>query len=260
MKPVISVAESVSIINRNLETLGSGLTASGKVTGRFRDSSGRSHSIGVGFDALLSVIPPKHVRLDVQELGNTVVLFGSNDEVYWLHIARGEDTYRWGHHAAIRDPQQLGLSFRPDQLVEALGLNPLPVGEKSGLMQRAEADVQQLLFVQTDASGRPVLNKEYWLQRREPRLVSRIIFRDRLGRVHMDSRLEDYRAIRPGGPLLPHHVHIEWPLEGGVLDFRAARWRMEPRLTADSPAFVAPHERGKHFRDMILMDPAPPRE
>jgi hypothetical protein len=205
-----------------------------------------------------------HLRFDIQELGQTGVLFGSSDEVFWLHIARDDDTYRWGHHAAVRDPQQLGLTVRPDQLIEALGLNALPAGATevalAGMVQRIEPDWQQLLFVQHDQDGRPLLRKEYWLERREPRLIRRIIFRDTLGRTHMDARLSDYRRISAGGPTLTHRVRVEWPLEGGVLELRVSRWRLEPQLTKDAPAFVAPHQRGKTFKHVILVDPPAPQE
>ncbi len=257
---VIALEQSVSIVNENLGRAGGGLRASGTVTGTYVRASGRTHNLGLGMKGELSVIPPLHMRFDITELGQTQILFGSNTNLYWLYIRPDQDTYRWGHYDDIADVPESDLPLRPDQLIEAIGLNPLPETatdvELAGLVQRIEPDWQQLLFVPPGSGGEPVLTKEYWLERFDRRLLRQILFRDRMGRVQMRASLDAYRAIRDGGPWLPHRVLVEWPLRRGELDYRILRWREFEELTPDHPAFAAPHERGLKFGRMLPLGTA----
>jgi hypothetical protein len=138
-------------------------------------------------------------------------------------------------------------------------------------VQRVEGDVQQVLIVEpprvpetppdrvirlhpweAKAPGRaPIgegeparLRKEYWLHRRSPRLVRRVVFRDELGRVVMESTLGDYRRLGADGPYLPHRVELSWPLDAAEIHYRVRGWRSEPDVAADGPQFQPPHRYG----------------
>lgn len=259
---VVPLSQSVSIVNENLGQVKGGLRASGTVTGKYVSPDGRTHDLGFGMNGELSVIPPLHMRFDIQELGQTQILFGSNSDLYWLYLRPDQDTYRWGEHANVEQVADSELPLRPDQLIEALGLNGLPETatdiELLGLVQRVEPDWQQMIFVQPGPDGQPLLIKECWLERYDRRLPRQILFRDRLGRVHMHATLDDYAPIRVEGPWMPRRLHVEWPLRRGELNYRISRWQVFDELTTDHPAFTAPHERGKKYGRMIPLDsPAP---
>lgn len=261
---VVPLVQSVAIVNDNLGQAKGGLRASGTVTGKYVSPDGRTHDLGFGMSGELSVIAPLHMRFDIQELGQTQILFGSNSDLYWLYIRPDQDTYRWGQHANVEQVADSELPLRPDQLIEALGLNELPQTptdiELLGLVQRVEPDWQQMMFVQPGPENQPLLIKEHWLERYDRRLVRQILFRDKLGRVHMHARLDDYRPIRTDGPSLAHRIHVEWPLRRGELNYRISRWQVFDELTTDHAAFTAPHERGKKYGRMIPLDPSDPTE
>jgi hypothetical protein len=188
-------------------------------------------------------------------LGTEELLIGSNAERYWLYSKR-DGTYRTGTYAGLADDLEAPMPLRPDMLIEALGLNPLPettVGT-AGPVQRIVDSHQQLIFLAYTHKGQGVIQKEYWLDRYGPRLIRRILFRDGIGRVVMDSILDDYRALRPGGPMLPRRVRVQWPLQDAVLDFRIHTWKLMPDRTPGHPAFVAPHQRGQDYPHMIDLD------
>lgn len=253
---VIPISQAVNLVNRNDNLITTCLKAEGSAAGHFTDQAGRRRTVDLR--AVLQVIAPRHLYLTLKSgLGTEEMLVGSNQEQYWLHVRRDDDTYRHGTHAAGAPAMDAPLPLRPDLLIEALGLNPLPTDTTGpdGPVQRIVAEHQQLIFLTYAANGQGLIRKEYWLDRREPRLIRRIIFRDAMGQVVMDSQLSDHGHLAGAsdGPLLPGRVRVEWPLDGGLLDFRIHRWSTNDRRP-DHPAFVAPHDRGLTYTQMIDMD------
>jgi hypothetical protein len=193
-------------------------------------------------------------------MGQSELLVGSNDTHYWIRTTRGESWYACRRHDAT-DPVMLqDLPIRPGQLIEALGLTPVPsqsqavpspvLGDHESLdppVQRIVDEYQQLLFIVRDDAGRLLLEKEYWLDRRAPRLVRRVIFRDPEGVLDMAAELDEYGRLIGTDLFLPGRVSIQWPGSGAKLDFRITNWRLEPRATPTGPQFTPPHQRGLHF-------------
>ncbi|MCP4246635.1 MAG: hypothetical protein GY778_06270 [bacterium] len=252
----IPIGQAIRVVNHNGNRVTTCLKAEGQTSGHFTDEAGRRRAVDLR--AVLHVIAPRHLYLTLKSgLGTEEMLAGSNEEQYWLHVRRDDDTYRYGTHAAGSPGVDTPLPLRPDLLIEALGLNSLPADTTGpeGPVQRIVADHQQLIFLTYAADGQGLIRKEYWLDRREPRLIRRIIFRDAMGQVVMDSRLSDHAHLsgESDAPLLPGRVRVEWPLDGGLLDLRIRRWTPNDRRT-DHPAFIAPHDRGLTYTHMIDLD------
>lgn len=256
----IPIDQAIGIVNNNMSRIATCLRAEGSAAGHFTVADGGRHRFDLR--AVFFVTAPRHLYLTLKSgLGTEEVLLGSNDEKYWLHVKRDDDTYRFGTHAGLEGDVESPMPLRPDMVIEALGLNGLPeqtVGA-GGPVQRIVEEHQQLIFLAYTSKGQGIIRKEYWLDRYEPRLIRRILFRDGMGRVVMDSQLDNYRRSADDGPLLPHRVRVEWPLEGGMLDFRISRWQPRPDRGTDHLAFVAPHERGQAYTHMIDLDGERPR-
>jgi len=256
----IPIDQAIGIVNNNMSRIATCLRAEGSAAGHFTVADGGRHRFDLR--AVFFVTAPRHLYLTLKSgLGTEEVLLGSNQEKYWLHVKRDDDTYRFGTHAGLEGDMESPMPLRPDMVIEALGLNGLPeqtVGA-GGPVQRIVEEHQQLIFLAYTSKGQGIICKEYWLDRYEPRLLRRILFRDGMGRVVMDSQLDNYRQPGNEGPLLPHRVRVEWPLEGGMLDFRISRWHPRPDRGTDHLAFVAPHERGQAYTHMIDLDGERPR-
>ncbi len=254
MGPIIPLPDAIVTVNANNQAFAGGLQGTGIARGHFKDRDGKRRSFDC--DAKLLVIPPFHLRLDLQNLGQSQVLFGSNDEMYWLHIVPEIDTYWWGHYAALNKADTDGLAIRPDMVVEALGIQQMVSDTRgtAGPFQRVVGEYQQWLFVVYDEKGQGVLHKEYWVRRAEPRVIEQILFRDHLGRLIMRSSLSDYRPFGEGGSWIAHRADVDWPLEDGHMRLSVRNWSTNPKLTPEARAFIAPHERGKTFRRTICID------
>lgn len=247
--------EAVAVVNDNIGRIKGTLRASGPLGGYFRSPQGNRRNFDV--DGTLFFLAPKNMRLDLKALGGTQVLFGSNAERFWYYSKQDGDYYLSRRHESLA---QLDgpIPISPTQIIEALGLTPIPSAggdpETSGPMQRIYEDYQILFFAVRGESGQPMLQKEYWLDRRDPRLVRRVVFLDADGDVEMESVLSGYAALGEGGPLLPGEIEVNWPKAESFLRFRIRKWELYEGIDSKSPQFIPPHELGIEYERMDVDD------
>ncbi|GAF91919.1 unnamed protein product, partial [marine sediment metagenome] len=148
-----------------------------------------------------------------------------------------------GRHGATEDLPP-DIPVRPDQIADALGLGPIAedCGGAARPVQRVVDEYQQILCLVHDEWGDLVLEKEYWLDRFEPQLVRRVIFRDAHGVVEMTSRLDQYEPLGPGGPLLPRVMVADWPKTQARMRFRVDKWSPVDQVKPGSIQFATPDE------------------
>jgi hypothetical protein len=252
--PPLRIEEAIGLVNRNNARVTGALKAkAGHARGHYTDSEGKRKEFDV--DAALLVLPPRHLRLDMSVLGNSQFIFGSNGKRYWMEQPPA-DALTWGRHEQADRLLADDLIIRPDLMIEALGFNPLPENTTGdgGPVQRITPDYQQLLFLDYDSSLQGFITKEYWLSRHDPQLIARIIFRDSLGLVTMDSKLSAYRRMGEGGPLLPSRVEVNWPESGSAMVFTTMGWSQPAGVTESHPGFAFPLDRGEHFTRIIDID------
>ena len=238
----ITMSRAVGIVNGNISRIEGTLRASGAVDGYFTNADGNRRSYHV--DGVLFFLAPSYLRFDLKKFGDRQLLFGSNDDVYWVYT-KEDDTYHCGEHGA-GDDLPPGVPLRPYQIVDALGLTPVddrePEADSVDFVQRIVEDYQQILFLEYDDSGRLVIEKEYWLDRYPPRLVRRVVFRDADGVIEMESRLDDYRPLSVRGPLLPHVLIADWPRVGSQMRLRVGKWTDVQQVQPGGPQFATPKE------------------
>ncbi|UCE60203.1 MAG: hypothetical protein JSU63_00345 [Phycisphaerales bacterium] len=239
----IPMPAAIRVVNDNVSKITGTLRASGSVDATLRTTSGSKRSFHL--DAILFYLGPTYLRFDLKKFGDRQILLGSNEQQHWYY-SREDDAYTCSRHAAAED-QVTELPIRPDQIIDALGLSTIPSSSAPGvLFQRVEGDFQQILFVQRDEDGVPILEKEYWLDRYAPRLVRRVVFRDSDGVMEMESRLGAYRKPAAGGPWLPHEIRADWPGAGAQMCLRVARWKLVEQVKPDGIQFATPRECEAH--------------
>ena len=238
----VPMAEAARLVNDNNAKITATLRATGSVDGRFTLPDGRTRRYHV--DGVLFYLAPHYLRFDLKVLGSRQFLFGSNAEHYWYY-GKEDDAYYCERHDA---PGRLAaeMPVTPEQLVDALGLTPIPAPGASTqavrMVPRVVDEYQQILFLSRGGDGEMTLHKEYWMDRYPPRLVRRIVFRDADGVVTFESRLDDYRALSSAGPWLPHLMIAEWPQSRAGMRFRVGRWRLVEGVGRQAIQFKAPRE------------------
>lgn len=236
------MSEAVAVVNANLAKIEGTLRAAGAVDGFFTSPGGGRRSFHL--DGTLFYLAPCYLRFDLKTFGDRQMLFGSNKTHYWLY-SKEEERYVCGRHDAS-DELPSDLPMRPDQIVDALGLTPLPThwlgSDGVRRVQRVEEETQQILFLARSNDGRLTLEKEYWLDRFVPQLVRRVLFRGAEGVTEMSSRLDGYRPLTPGGPYLPWEMVADWPTSRAQLRFHVSRWTSVKDVGPISVQFATPKE------------------
>lgn len=235
----IPMYDAIAIVNDNAGRISGTLRAIGHVDGTARTAKGRTVSFNL--DGTLFYLAPTFVRLDLKHLGQRKLLLGMNAADYWYYDGE-KDEYQC-RRLGQQSPSDPPMPLSPTQLIEAIGLGPIGMagakGNAARPVQRVVADYQQILWLDS-SSGGGVLQKEFWLDRRAPRLVRRVVFRDAQGNVEMESELSDHRALPPGGAILPYVIETRWPKTDARLRFRVTRWELHEGIGTDAIQFATP--------------------
>ncbi len=234
--------QAIRIIDRNRQSLTTGLKARGIARGRFRDDKGNNHA----FELIgkLLVAPPNHLRFTMESiLGSDEFEVGMNRDKWWTVTHRPGSAYHEGPRGQTRVAES-PIPITPEQLIESIGLNPF---QPTTAAQRIVEDHQQLIFFSSDEFGNVIIEKEYWLDRRPRHLIRRILYRDDQGRVVFKSQLDRYRPIRRDGPLLPRLIKLSWPMGGAELTLTVDRWEERENINSSFRGFVSPYDRGVEF-------------
>lgn len=236
----IPMQKAIGLVNANLGQINATLRATGTVDGQITLKNGKQRSFTL--DGSLFYLAPSFLRFDLKKFGDRKILVGSNEQLYWYY-SKEKGEYQCGRHDTPEDWPE-NIPVRADQLIEALGFSKIVQDAKGMSMhyvQRIEDDYQQLLLI-IDHNGVPHIEREYWLDRAEPRLLRRVIFRNSWGGIDMSSELSDYVKLSSDGPWLPLNLTASWPAMKTHLKFRVGRWKMIPKVGPDGPQFATPNE------------------
>ncbi|MCC7292396.1 MAG: hypothetical protein IT449_10090 [Phycisphaerales bacterium] len=239
----LPIDQAVETINDNNRRIVGVLKAEGRVIARVRTSGDRVRTFDL--EGILIYAPTDHLRFTLKhDLAGDQLIVGANSEKYWFHDLTAEEPPKVRSLDRLVNGRDREFPVQPRQIIEAIGLSPLPVGAELHPMrrpvQRVESEDQQLLFLDYDGTGAPRLEKEYWLARSDPRLVRRIVFRDGMGRIEMESQLSQHQPLGDIGPRVPFHIVVDWPLEGSRIEFSVSKWQMMMDKGKDLPAFQPP--------------------
>ncbi len=188
----------------------------------YRDPEGRRHR-EQGEGHLQLVRDADQLALSVGKLGETYVYLGSNaSEYWWLDLT--EQHRAWvGRHDRVSGPGQAGVPVHPLDLMDVLGVRPLPAGAGQSASVGWSAD-GRLLGVTLPAR---------WGQRRtwlDPDTFEpvRVELLDRSGAAALTARLWDYKAVAapPGmvsgvaGPRIATSIDLEVPATETRIELR----------------------------------------
>jgi len=234
--------QAIETVNANNRRIGPGIRCTGVTADiRFKDPEDGGHHYVL--DGPLVYVKPRSLYFDLRQLGSTAIRVGSNPGEYWLWVKPRSDTVWWGKYELLGSLEESDIPIRPDQLMEALGISELPAvpAEDGSPLYRVEPEHHQLIFYGSDRLGRTLISKEYWLDRRPPFLVRRVMFRDRQGRVLMSADLDEHRRpVDDPDLLMATRIRIRWPQNEGSMDLRIGRWESHLSWPADARAFQRP--------------------
>jgi hypothetical protein len=182
------------------------------------------------FGGQLMYRAPRELRVVGTKPLGAVLDIGSNNLVYWLTArSPGPDTSGWGHYENLGKDCSKPIPVRPDLLLEVLGIStinedfnrlPAPV-----MTFNNYEDAYMFVWV-AKAPDRFVAVKQVWYDRQTKRPKKIALF-DANGRIVLQGRLSNYRAVEVAGlakdqwPTVPTEYTLSFPDSGSwiVLKF-----------------------------------------
>lgn len=145
------------------------------------------------------------------------------------------------------------IPIHPDHLVESLGLATIATGGSNGPAYLVDPEYNRLIFLVVDDQVGAHVSRTYFIDRRPPHMIRKIVFRRDDGTELMTAKLDDHRPVDNNGPLLARRIHVDWPETDSFLDVKIGptpanllgktdQWE---KLTTEHPYFVRPTRAGE---------------
>ncbi len=157
--------------NRNAESIQS-FEARSSIT-----ANNRGH---YGLDGKIAMERPRNFKLDLSFMGDTKGDIGSNDDEFWFWFTNKEDrSIYWCKYADVPS-STLPVTYQPDWIIEAMGLQPIPPQEASQIRVHdgVEPGTSILTFPVVRDRGEPY-SREMIVGNTDHRIRRLIIFSER---------------------------------------------------------------------------------
>jgi outer membrane lipoprotein-sorting protein len=168
------------------------------------DHATRQYRVAAWLDAQ----KPGRLRLRHDALGTDLFFIVSNGQRFWIGLDRslagGKDVVYTGTFGALTRESV----FRPDRLLSAFSLSPLPPASASETLFEAYADRYVLVFVEGGESRRIAAKAIFG--RTDLRLSSYQVF-DGQSRLALQVDFKKYRTVNDVD--MPESLFISWPLD-----------------------------------------------
>jgi hypothetical protein len=249
----------VARVNRNARGMtflvkAGGVSASGKLV----RSDGKSEA----FDAngVLFFRRPHYLYMELQNSLAGKIEIGSNDNEFWYWERLKAPRYFTGHHATMGRPWETDVPLRPDQFLDMLGLQELPLrsGGAAGTFKVGK-EHYLLDFYDKDDTGRTYRAKELAISRRPPFLVTTITYYNPQNRPWMRADLLGYRPIEGTLVLAPRRIEVKSLEDASRLTVEFDNMRpSDNRQVEEKRIARSPLQRGEaDIGEIIRMDRSP---
>ncbi|MDQ3330360.1 MAG: hypothetical protein M3552_06880 [Planctomycetota bacterium] len=209
LPPESSCQQVVAHLNSNIE----------RCTGwRSTDLSVRSNGSVLSATASIAVESPNRFRMLVMAFGTDVADLGSNDERMWMWMRPPADEPSYVLTCAHCDlavaQRRMPIPFRPDWLMEVLGV--IPFDPAAFELEPASRDAGEFLLVsnQTATDGTPVTRRIY-VDARRGVITGHALWATspdgQVSRMVAEAKLSDHRRDERTGVMLPHKIELSYP-------------------------------------------------
>jgi hypothetical protein len=201
-------------------------------------------------DAVIAVQQPRNFRLRAAfaATGNEADL-GSNRDRFWFWMRRSPDKYvlTSSHEQAGEVQQMMKFPFRPDWLMETLGVIPLDESEFSMELPSDPAGVVRLVANRVSKSGETV-RRVILVDTCRGYIIAHELY-DARDRLIARATLNDYQLDANSGASLPHEIHLDWPLARLALTMKIGEIDVNPTAIPEQ-TWQIPNIRGYPILDL----------
>ncbi len=159
----------------------------------------------------------------------------ARENTFWVHIPK-ENRVLTGKVSDLNGSEGLSMGIRPDDLMRALNIQPVPPSE-THIVEMQESPLQYILFVFRKMGDEKILERQIFVERYFLN-VEREVFYNAYGVAELDIARKDYTPDE--ATPFPQEIIIFRPDRGSTLFLRANKLRVNPVLRNDLFDFQMP--------------------
>lgn len=225
-----------------------------------------------GLDGRLAMERPRNFKLDLSFMGDTKADIGSNDDEFWFWYSnRGDRSIYWCRYADVPS-STLPVTYQPDWIIEAMGLQTIPPEEASQIRVRdgVEPGTSILTFPVVRDRGEPY-SREMIVGNTDHRIKRLIIFSERPRAPIAVAIPDKYAAYSAAAPVamsgrdvdasvgasrvaksyLPQELKLEWTRDKLALNVTLKEVKVNQfNHTRSAALFVEPVRPGYKRRNL----------
>lgn len=203
--------------------------------------------------ANLAVERPQRLRLvaEATALTGAEFDFGSNDELFWFWVKRGQPPalYYCRHEQFDSSASRGVLPVEPDWLIEALGMVTLdPAEENQGPFPTGRGRLEIRTLVRRPQG---TLTKVRVIDAAHGWIVAQHVY-DSTGQRLASALASGHRRDPQSQAVVPRHVEIQWPLNNFNLKIDLGDVVVNPPATADTDSLWAKPDYSAGWPDVDL--------
>lgn len=207
LSPASSREEVVAHLNGNVE----------RCTGwRCTEVKINLNGVPISASGMMAVESPRNFRMQVSSIMGDLADLGSNDERMWFWTRPQGDEPQYVHTCAHEDlvtaQSRLTIPFRPDWLMEVLGVIPIDPAQVDMEVNPGDAGQFLLSSYQTADDGTQV-KRVMTVDAKKGVVVGHTLWAvdESSGRLIAQAKLSDHRRDEATGVMLPHRLELSYP-------------------------------------------------
>jgi hypothetical protein len=199
--------------------------------------------MGAGVGGQMALERPRNFKLELSKsIGGPVVDLGSNDREFWIWSKESKEREMYVGQYGATGAIEGDLAFRPEWIVESLGLRVIPAEEQA----RIQADTKNpnyivLTHFRDDGRGSNQIKKTY-VDTNTRQVVQHVFYGEDTKRPLAVVKPSDYRPEGksvPGGVELPHRIQITLanpsdPKDNPTIDLTLRDVRVNPQFSDEN--------------------------
>lgn len=205
LPPDATAEQVVAHLNSNIE----------RCTGwRCHNVSVRSNGHFLGASAMMAVESPRRFRMMVSAMKMDLADLGSNDERMWFWMRPAPDQPQYAYtcaHVDLAEAQRRSsLPFRPDWLMEVLGVMPIDPANVQMTVNPGDACEFLLRSEQQMDDGTSVV-RIATVDAKTGVIVCHSLWNGTTGQLIAQAKLSEHRRDERSGVSLPHTIELIYP-------------------------------------------------
>jgi len=211
----------ISYLNRNISALQAWRSTDVRIT------TAGPGGVPITLHAEIAAQSPRNFRLIASSISGNEADLGSNNERFWFWMRRNKDRHVFtATHSQIEQTQErLMIPFRPDWLMEVLGVVPLD-DQQFEMQQTTDPKTVKLISERLSSSGR-LVRRVIVVDVCHGHILSHNLQNEN-GTILARAGLSDYRVDEATGLSLPHRINLRWPRAGLRLTMRLGNVEVNP--------------------------------